>query len=161
MVNIASWQDKTTATGKTYVLAVLEDGVKVFVWNTDLQAQIRSGNTQIEGNVVKNQAGYTELHKEGDEAPKKAFKSKSSEIREMSDRKHVAYTQAGLSANLGGLMHDSVSVLSQLPDFKMLPNAGKVEALIAFTESLFEGKTALEKRITGSTTQDVQDEKPL
>src|SRR3990167_2016394 len=155
IVNISSWQEKTTVTGKDYILAEI-DGQKVYVWNTDLQAQIRAGKAQIEGIVEKNEKGYLELNKEGEEKPKRAFRSKSSEIRELSDRRHTSFEKAGLSANLGGLMHDSVSILSQLPDFKMLPNAGKVEALIALTESLFEAKSALEKKVNG-----IEDEKPL
>ena len=156
-VEVSSWEEKVSKKGSKYLIAMLKGGEKVFVFNQNIQALLRAGTNQVPGVVDKNDAGYIELRPVGFAAEKenpKAYRTKSDQIKELSDRKHVAYTQAGLSANLGGLMHDSVSVLSQLPDFKMVPNEKKVQMLIEFTESLFNAKSELEKRIQG-------DEKPL
>ena len=156
-VEVAAWEEKTSKKGGIYLVATLKTGEKVFVFNQNIQALLREGTNQIPGVVDKNEAGYMELRPLGFAAEKanpRAYRSKSDQIRELSDRKHNAYTQAGLSANLGGLFHDAVSVLSQLPDFKMAPEDQKVEKIISFVEKLFAAKTALEERIHG-------DEKPL
>ena len=155
MVNVSSWEDKTTKTGKNYVLATLESGEKAFVWSKTIQESLRAGNTQIEGKVEKNEAGFVELKSlEEEKKEEKVFKSRSTQIKELSDRKHEYWTAAGLSANLGGLMHDAYTVLSQQPDFRMLPDERQVERAVAYVEMLFVAKSALEKRIHG-------DERPL
>ena len=164
-IEVTAWEEKTSKKGGIYLIATLKveesepESVpkKVFVFNQNIQALLRAGTTQIPGVVDKNEAGYLELRPLGfaaEKASPRAYRSKSDQIRELSDRKHVAYTQAGLSANLGGLFHDAVSVLSQLPDFKMAPEDQKVEKIVSFAEKLFAAKTALEERIHG-------DEKPL